>query len=389
MLNEVKEHLEKDIIPFWQGMKDETYGGFYGYLGYDLVLDRQAVKGCILNSRILWFFSNAYMVLGEEELLKYARHAFCFLKKYCVDQEYGGVYWSLTYQGEPEDTTKHTYNQAFAIYALSSYYDASKDAEALDIAHSLYQLVETKFKDEYGYLEAFNRSFEPMENDKLSENGVIAEKTMNTLLHVFEAYTELYRVAHEECVGNQLRFMLDVIADNVYNPELGRQEVFFDKVWNSLIDLNSYGHDIEAAWLVDRGLDVLGDVSYTEKLSPITRAITENIYNRAYIDHSLVNEAENGVVDTTRIWWVQAEAVVGFLNGYQKSREQIKYLNAAKNIWSYIREYLVDKRSGSEWYWALDEDRTPLEKPIVEPWKCPYHNGRMCFEVIRRMKDAS
>ena len=385
MLNEVREHLTKDIIPFWKSMKDETLGGFYGYLSYDLELDRQAVKGCILNSRILWFFSNAYMLLGEEELLQYARHAYVFLKEHCQDQEYGGVYWSLNYKGEPEDTTKHTYNQAFAIYALSSYYDASKDEEALNIAHGLYHLIETKCKDEYGYLEAFDRSFEPVDNDKLSENGVMAEKTMNTLLHVLEAYTELYRVSHEECVADQLRFMLDTVADRVYNPEIGRQEVFFDRSWHSLIDLYSYGHDIETSWLVDRALEVLDDAAYTAKLSPITGTIAENIYNRAYIDHSLVNEAENGVVDTTRIWWVQAEAVVGFLNAYQKSPEQKKYLEAAEDIWGYIRDYLTDKRSGSEWYWALDKDRKPLEKPIVEPWKCPYHNGRMCFEVIRRL----
>ncbi len=382
---EVKEHLLRDIIPFWEGMKDEAWGGYYGYLGYDLALDKQAVKGCILNSRILWFFSNAYMLLGEEELLEYARHAFLFLKEHCLDPEYGGVYWSLTYQGEPEDTTKHTYNQAFAIYALSSYYGASGDTKALDIARSLYRLVETKCKDQYGYLEAFSRSFEPVENDKLSENGIIAEKTMNTLLHVFEAYTELYRVAREEEVGKQIRFILDIIADRVYNRELGRQEVFFDKTWHSLIDLYSYGHDIETAWLVDRGLEILDDTAYTEKLSPITRTITENIYNRAYIDHSLVNEAENGVVDTTRVWWVQAEAVVGFLNGYQKSPEQRKYLEAAEDIWSYIKNYLVDKRNGSEWFSELDKERNPVKKPIVEPWKCPYHNGRMCFEVIKRM----
>lgn len=386
---EVKAHLETGIIPFWQGMKDEVHGGFYGYLSYDLKLCKEAVKGCILNSRILWFFSNAYLMLRKEALLESARHAFLFLKEHCLDTEYGGVYWSLTYDGEPEDTTKHTYNQAFAIYALSSYYDASGDKEALKIARGLYDLVEEKCKDEYGYLEAFDRSFEPVDNDKLSENGVMAEKTMNTLLHVFEAYTELYRVAGEECVADQLRSMLDIMADKIYNPKLGRQEVFFDRTWNTLIDLYSYGHDIETAWLVDRGLEVLDDASYTEKLAPITRTITENIYNRAYIDHSLVNEAENGVVDTTRVWWVQAEAVVGFLNGYQKSPEKKKYLEAAEDIWSYIRDYLIDKRPGSEWYSELNAERLPAEKPIVEPWKCPYHNGRMCFEVMRRLGDAS
>lgn len=385
---EIKEHLVNDLIPFWQGLKDEENGGFYGYLSYDLKLDKKAVKGCILNSRILWFFSNAYMVLGDHSLLESATHAYQFLKEHCVDDEFGGVFWSLTYDGKPEDTTKHTYNQAFSIYALASYYDASKNPEALEIAWKLYDLVESKCKDEYGYLEAFTRSFEPEENDKLSENGVIAEKTMNTLLHVFEAYTELYRVTKEEKVAKQIRFMMDIIKDKVFNKEIGRQEVFFDKKWNTLIDLYSYGHDIETAWLVDRGLEVLDDEAYTNMLSPITKIITENIYNRAYIDHSLVNESENGVVDTTRVWWVQAEAVVGFLNGYQKQGDK-KFLDASVDIWNYIKKYFIDKRNGSEWFWSVKEDHTPDEKPIVEPWKCPYHNGRMCFEVLRRMKDAS
>ena len=387
-VTEIKEHLVNDLIPFWQGLKDEENGGFYGYLSYDLKLDKNAVKGCILNSRILWFFSNAYMLLGDPSLLESATHAYQFLKDYCVDNEFGGVFWSLAYDGTPEDTTKHTYNQAFSIYALASYYDASKNPEALEIAWKLYDLVESKCKDEYGYLEAFTRNFEPEENDKLSENGVIAEKTMNTLLHVFEAYTELYRVTKEEKVAKQIRFMMDIIKDKVFNKEIGRQEVFFDKTWNSLIDLYSYGHDIETAWLVDRGLEVLGDEAYTNMLSPITKIITENIYNRAYMDHSLVNESENGVVDTTRVWWVQAEAVVGFLNGYQKQGNK-KFLDASEDIWNYIKEYFIDKRNGSEWFWSVKEDHTPNEKPIVEPWKCPYHNGRMCFEVLWRMKDAS
>lgn len=383
-VSEVKEHLVKKIIPFWQGLKDEEYGGYYGYMGFDLAVDKKAVKGCILNSRILWFFSNAWLVLREKEMLGEAEHAFRFLKEYCVDKENGGVYWSLTFDGKPEDTTKHTYNQAFAIYALSSYYDASGDEEALEMAWELYHIIENRCKDEYGYLEAFNVRFEPEENDKLSENGVMAEKTMNTLLHVFEAYTELYRVTGEKKVADNIRYMMDLIADKVYNKEIGRQEVFFDRTWHSLIDLYSYGHDIETAWLVDRGLEILDDEAYTRKLSPITGTITENIYRRAYIDHSLVNEAENGIVDGTRVWWVQAEAVVGFINGYQKAPEHREYLEAAEDIWEDIKTYFVDNRSGSEWYWSLDADKKPIEKPIVEPWKCPYHNGRMCFEVIKR-----
>ena len=164
----------------------------------------------------------------------------------------------------------------------------------------------------------------------------MAEKTMNTLLHVFEAYTELYSVTKDPFTGDRLRFMMDLFADKVYNKEKGRQEVFFDRTWNTLIDLYSYGHDIETSWLIDRGTEVLGDQAYREKLLPITGELAENIYNTTYKKQSLMNECERDVDDTTRVWWVQAEAVVGFLNAWQKKPEATKYLDAAKDIWGYI-----------------------------------------------------
>ena len=388
-VQKIEEHLKTRLIPFWESLKDQKYGGYYGWLGYDLKLDKEYEKGCILNSRILWFFSSAYELLKEKNLKEDADHAYEFLKNYCIDREYGGVFWSVTYDGKPKDTTKHTYNQAFAIYALSSYYNATECKDALDIARGLQLIIEEKMTDEYGYLEAFTRDFRPESNEKLSENGVLAEKTMNTLLHVFEAYTEFYRVTKDPFTGESLRFMMDLFADKVYNRELKRQEVFFDRTWNSLIDLYSYGHDIETSWLMDRGLEVLADPAYTEKLAPITAEIAEAIYEKAYVNHSLMNEAEKGVDDTTRVWWIQAETVVGFINAWQKKPGEKKFLQAAEDVWEYIRKYLVDPREGSEWFWCVEADGTPIHKPIVEPWKCPYHNGRMCMEVIRRMSDAS
>lgn len=385
-VNEIEKHLKERLIPFWEGLKDSEYGGYYGYKGYDLKIDMQYEKGCILNSRILWFFSNAYMLLGEEHLKEAADHAYKFMMDYCMDKEYGGVFWSVTYDGKIKDDIKHTYNQAFAIYALSSYYDAVKDENALKTAKELFEIIEEKCTDEQGYLEAFSRTFEPAGNDKLSENGVMADKTMNTLLHVFEAYTELYRVCGDERVAARLRFMLDVFKDKIFNENIGRQEVFFDKDYNTLIDLYSYGHDIETAWLIDRGLLVLGDEKYNKMLAPVTRTLAQNIYERAFVNNSVLTEAENGVNDVVRVWWVQAESIVGFINEGQKPGDGAKYFEAAGQIWEYIKTYFIDKRDGSEWFWSVNEDGSPTKKPIVEPWKCPYHNGRMCIEVIRRMK---
>ena len=390
MIEEIKNHLTDCIIPFWKKLRDDEHGGYYGWMDYDLTVDKKAVKGCILNSRITWFFANAYLLLKDESLLEEAKHGYEFMKKYCMDREKGGVYWSVAYDGTPEDTTKHTYNQAFSIYALSSYYDASKDREALDAAMSLFNIIEDRCMDEIGYKEAFDREFREIENDKLSENGVIAQKTMNTLLHVFEAYTELYRVSKDAVVKVRLEWILDTIAEKIYNPALHRQEVFFDREMNSILDLHSYGHDIETAWLIRRGTDVLGDKAYEDKMLPIILDLTGQVYKVAFDGHSLANECEKGVVNEGRIWWVQAETVVGFLNGYQLAPDHREYLEAAKSEWEFIKEHVIDKREGSEWYWLVDKAGKPTEgEPIVEPWKCPYHNGRMCFEVIRRGIDVA
>lgn len=412
MKDEMLSHLWGNIAPFWLGLIDRENGGYYGLLTYDLKLDKKAVKGCILNSRILWFFSNLILLerdgmggksIDNTDLEKACSQAYDFLRKAFLDKENGGVYWAVEYNGDIADDTKHTYNQAFAIYALSSYYDASKDTEALRLAYDLRRTVEEKCRDSEGYLEAFSADFKPAGNEKLSENGVEAVRTMNTLLHVYEAYTEYLRVikkalsgdhetcgfdliAEKEAVENDIRFILDIIADKIYNPELKRQEVFFDKDYNTLIDLHSYGHDIEASWLVDRGLDILDDNAYTEKISPINDALARCIYERAYVDHSILNECEKGVDNETRVWWVQAEGVLGFMNAASRCRAAgddegaLKYEAAAEDIWGYIKDKMIDKRPGSEWYSQVDKDGNPdPSRDIVEPWKCPYHNGRMCI----------
>lgn len=386
MAVKAKEMLE-NIVSFWKGLRDDRYGGYYGYMGQDLAVDKQAEKGCILNSRILWFFSEAAMLTGRRDLKAEADHAYKFLMEHCLDRENGGVYWSLTYDGQVLDGTKHTYNQAFAIYALSSYYLLTRSQEALDTAYALFRAVEGRCRDSEGYLEAFTLDWQPESNEKLSENGVLADKTMNTLLHVFEGYAGLYRCGQAADVEKALRFCLHIYTDKVYDPEKKRQRVFFDTHYRSIIDLYSYGHDIESSWLIDWGTRLLGDPALTAKIESIDTEMAKAIYRTAYRDHSLANECDRGRVDETRVWWVQAEAVLGFVNLFEKSGETI-YRDAAADIFRFIEDKLVDKRPGGEWFWCLDRKGDPIPgKPIVEPWKCPYHNGRMCMELIRKDPD--
>lgn len=381
---EVKEELTNRIIPFWKKLRDNENGGYYGYMDFDLNVDKKYEKGCILNSRILWFFSNAYLTLKEESLRDEADHAYAFMRNACEDKENGGVFWSVTYDGKVADSTKHTYNQAFAIYALSSYYAASGSEEALRFAFDLFHRIETTCTDPYGYLESFNREWVLEDNDKLSENGLLADKTMNTLLHVLEAYTELYRVSKDEEVKKALVKILKEFEEHVYNPKTHRLEVFFDEKMHTISDLYSYGHDIEASWLLDLACDVLGDDTIMKQTHAYTTVLAEEVYREALDHGAMNNECFRGVVDTTRVWWVQAEAMVGFYNCYQKTGDK-KYETITEDLWEYIKAHIIDSREGSEWFWDLNQEGQPeSRKPIVEPWKCPYHNGRMCMEMIRR-----
>ena len=380
--------LENTILPFWMGLRDDVNGGYYGYMDFDHHLDRQAEKGCILNSRILWFFSQAALATGRGDLRREAEHAYRFLTEHCMDRQNGGVFWSVTCDGRPLDTTKHTYNQGFAVYALSDYYRLTGSREALDLALELFRLMEQHCTDSEGYLEAFTIDWKPQSNEKLSENGVMAAKTMNTLLHVFEGYAGLYQATGDAAVGRALRRILDIYAHRVYSPELHRQLVFFDEHYHSIIDLYSYGHDIESSWLIDWGCGLLKDPDLTARIGAINSDLAAAIYEKGYRGHSVINECERGVDDLTRVWWVQAEAVLGFVNEYEKSGEK-KYAGAAADIWHYICDHFVDKRPGGEWFWCLNDKGEPEpKKPIVEPWKCPYHNGRLCLELMRREPDV-
>ena len=382
LISSAANELTAHILPFWMGLKDDVHGGFVGRVDYDLTRHPEAVKGCILNSRILWFFSECYMTLRDETLRPYIAQAYDMLCR-MTDDAHGGVYWALNADGSVADSTKHTYNQAFAIYALSACWRATGVPDALSRAKAIFELIECRCRDAGGYLEAFSADFKPVSNEKLSENGVMASRTMNTLLHVLEGYTGLYRADRDPDVRARLLGILDIWERHIYNPERRRQEVFFDHDYRSLIDLTSFGHDIETSWLMDRTLELLDEPALTARVRPKLLAMAANTYEQAMSDHGFANESENGVIDQSRIWWVQAEALMGFLNAWEKTGEA-RYLDAVHAQWRYIRDVLVDRRPGSEWYWYTREDGTPgADRPIVEPWKCPYHNGRMILELIR------
>ena len=387
-IEEIKKELTEHIVPYWAALKDEEFGGFYGYRGFDLVLDKKADKGVILHSRILWFFSTCYDVLGGEMYRELAGHAYEYIKKYCIDYEQGGVYWMTTFDGKPKDTLKHTYNIAFAVYALSAYFNAAGVKESLELAERLFDDIETKTPDEYGCREAFTRDWKITDNEELSENGLHAEKTMNTVLHLIEAYTELYKANKSERVAAALKKQLMIVKEKIFDCDRDALRVFFDRKFDVIGDIHSFGHDIEASWLTDRAVETLGDEELIREFNALDLRLAENIYKVGLEDGSLRNERDGEHIDRTRVWWVQAEGVVGFINAYQHSGER-KYLDAALGIWESIKRLVIDKREGGEWYSEVEPDGKPHEyKEETGPWKCPYHNGRMCLEMIKRGVDA-
>ena len=382
----VKKEVMDHILPFWMQLKDEKYGGFYGMVNYDLQIDKNSVKGGIATARLLWSFSAAYRVLKKTVYLDLAKHAYQFLTEKIYDKEYGGLYWMVDHQGEPVDTRKHIYAQSFGIYGLSEYYRVTKDLKALALAKKLYLIIEKQgydFKNN-AYLEEFTRKWDFKPNEMLSENNVLADLTMNTHLHVLEAYTNLYRVWPEESLRVCIIRLLKIFINQIYNPKIKHLQVFFDSQWNSLIDLQSYGHDIEASWLIDEAMQVIG-WEHSDFLDMI-KEIADCIITCAVMeDGSLINEKEGDQIDFTRIWWVQSEALVGFLNIYERTGQQ-RFFCHVQRLWDYIEKNFIDQRKGGEWFWSIEADGRPTPRAIVEPWKTPYHNTRACLELIERLE---
>ena len=379
---ELKAHLTGKILPFWEGLKDGAHGGFYGYVDKELRVRKEADKGCILHSRILWTFSTAARLLNSPEYRAYADWAYEALGLF-EDREHGGVYWSVTFDGKPADTTKHTYCQAFAIYGLAAYYRLTGKREALEKARKLFRLIEEKCTVYNGYGEAYRADFSPESNEKLSENGVMATRTMNTLLHVLEAYTELHRAEPEEHVRQASVKALERFLHTMYNPEKHRLEVFYDDDYRPLLDMQSYGHDIESGWLLwDSAQEFL-----PEKERAPYRAmcldLLESVRRRAFTDHGLKNEWVAGETNELRIWWVQAETMLGLDCGWHLTGDP-SWKEDLETQWKTIQRMIVDPRPGGEWYWSVYEDGSLTERPMVEEWKCPYHNGRMCLRLMER-----
>ena len=390
MKQEVQDVLQTNILPFWlDKMIDRENRGFYGRIDGHGVLHPDAEKGAILNARILWTFSAAYRVLKRPEYLAAATRAKDYILEHFYDKEFGGIYWSLDSLGRPKDTKTQFYAIGFAIYGLSEYARATADREALDYAIRLFECIEEHSLDVLynGYIEACTREWGEIADMRLSELDANYPKSQNTHLHIIEPYANLYRVWKDERLEKALRNIIGIFTDKILNPETNHLDLFFEKDWTrGAGHLESYGHDIECSWLMHEAALVLGDEEVLRKVEPIVKLVAKASEKGLNADGSMVHEAnvDTGHVDDDLHWWVQAEAVVGFFNIYQYFGDE-QALEKATHCWQYIKQNLIDNENG-EWYWSRHADGTlNLEDDKAGFWKCPYHNGRMCLELIERI----
>ncbi|MFV0536095.1 MAG: AGE family epimerase/isomerase [Dysgonomonas sp.] len=378
-----KDELENNILSFWiEKMQDKKHGGFYGQMDGDNVLHPKANKGAILNARILWTFSSAYRILRNPKYLKIAQRAFDYLVTYFLDKTYGGVYWELDYKGNPVNTKKQTYVQGFALYGFSEFYRATGNIYALELAKEFFYLIEKCHDNELGgYLEAYTQDWKPIEDMRLSEKDANEKKTMNTHLHVLEPYTNLCRIWKNEELENAQRRLIKVFIEKILDEKTNHLNLFFDEKWNVKSSAVSYGHDIEASWLLFEAAEVLGDEELLGRVKTISLDIANAATEGLDADGSMFYEKDGDHTDRERHWWVQAEAVVGFMYAYKNSHN-VLYKEKAARIWNYIQNQIVDQENG-EWIWSRLSDNTiNCKDDKAGFWKCPYHNGRMCMAMI-------
>ena len=381
-ITDIKTVLENNILQYWLTLQDPQ-GGFYGEVLSDGTVLHDAPRGEILNARIIWSFAAAYEVLRKPEYLEAAEYAKDYFLKHFCDHKYGGVYWSVDADGNKLDDKKQLYSQGFAIYGLSELYRVNHDEDALEEAVNLFHVVEKYFADHEngGYIEALARDFSPLEDMSLSAHDINADKTMNSHLHILEAYANLYTVWPDKELKKAVESLLDIVGTKVMAPD-GHLQLYFRRDWSVMPGGVSYGHDIETSWLALECAMTLNDPAVVERVRPWAVKMAHAGNEGLLPDGSMRYEKLlDGTYDDSRQWWVEAETVVGNL-WLWKYHKEAAGLDRAIACWNYIQNHLV--RPDGEWHWAILPDGSPdLSQPRAGFWKCPYHNTRMCLEVMR------
>lgn len=389
---EVKKELHT-ILAWWiKYALDKKNGGFYGKINNTNSCTPEAIKGLVLNTRILYTFSSAFLLTAKKSYLSIADRAFNYLIANFLDTENGGFYWSVNYKGKLDDGKKQVYGQAFAIYALAEYYKATSNTKALETAKNCFELLEKHSFDPIntGYLEAFTQSWSPIEDLRLSDKDQNEKKSMNTHLHIIEAYANLYTIWKNEQLERAIHQLLNNFKQHIINPINSHLNLFFNEKWQIKSTSISFGHDIEAAWLLLEAAESINCKQQIEDFKAIALQITKASTKGLNDDGALWYEFDpiNQHLTKEIHWWPQAEAMVGFFNAWQISKDET-YLTNSLKTWSFIKNHLVDTKNG-EWFWGLNSDYSLMQQQDKAGfWKCPYHNSRACIEIIKRISNIS
>ncbi len=391
--NECRQILEENILKFWlYKMQDNEHGGWYGQMKGDGSVVKTANKGGILNARLLWTFSAAYRLTGKSVYFEAAKRCNEYILSHFIDKEYGGIYWELDYEGNPVNTKKQFYALGFMLYGLSEYVRATGNKESLDCALKLFHCIESHSLDTLngGYIEACKRDWSEMNDMRLSEKDENYPKSQNTHLHIIEPYANLYRVCPTPSVADALRRLINLFTEKILNPTTHHLDLFFSMDWKRMGQLESYGHDIECSWLLHEAALVLNDEALLKKVEPVVRMVAQASEKGLQADGSMCYEAnvETGYFCEERHWWVQAETVVGFFNIFEHFGDEDS-LSKSLRCFNYIKKHLIDYEGG-EWWWSCDaQGHINREEDKAGFWKCPYHNGRMCMELMERINSMN
>ena len=387
-LTDMEDELAR-TLSFWiEHTIDDVNGGFFGKIDHENKVSAKAPRGAVLNARILWAFSAAYNATKNAAYKTIADRAFHYFLQHFIDEQFGGIYWTVNFDGTPLDTKKQTYAIAFAVYGLSEYYKCSGDALAKDKAIELYNVIQqqTSDKNAGGYFEAFSQNWQPIDDLRLSAKDANEKKSMNTHLHVIEGYANLYSIWPDGNLKKQIEELLTIFSKYIIDKNTHHLILFFGENWTVKSETVSYGHDIEAAWLLQECAEIIHHKDHIENFKAyalkIALASEEGLdkdgglwYEFEPAQHHLIKEKH---------WWPQSEAMIGFLNAWQINGDE-HFLQQSISSWNFTKKYIVDEANG-EWVWGVYEDYAVMkQEDKAGLWKCPYHNSRACLEIIKRL----
>lgn len=392
---EIASELEDNLLPFWRDRSPDLDGsGFIGEMTADGIVRADAPRGLILNSRLLWTFSALAVNLGDDRDLALARRAFAELEERFRDREHGGYHWLVSADGRPLDLTKKVYGQAFCVYALSEYFRATGDPKAMERIDEVLRLIETHAHDEAdgGYFETRAVDWAATGDLRLSDKDMDAPKSMNNHLHLLEAFTNLQRARPSAKTGTRLYELIEIFGRHILEEDEHGLHLrhYFDNEWRSLSDTRTYGHDIEAAWLLGEAAEQVDDAHLRSRVESWSVDLARSVLATGVdADGGLAYEGrESTVINADHDWWCQAEAVVGFRYVYELTGEPV-FAEASEGAWRFIKRFVIDRVHG-EWFWRINADNmVDRSEPKVSVWKGPYHNVRMCLEMLRRLSRSS